>query len=468
MEKIPDSFNGYLKVDEDIFVYNVSNSIVTLLPAQSDPHKRYEAFNRINSHSTDLPEYLYGEHSGNLIAILRNNKFNTDPLGLDLSIRFATPLIMKAAGNADGFFSMLTQEWNKFHAITFCGGNINSICMPQVAIEPPDKNQYLDNNGTKVIKIRPWNDYSRTVEFEIDKERVTLMISVSQSGGMNNAKNLESYSLGELNSFIRLSFDNAQDFEKIEKYYIIAKSLIAILTKQNNIYFQVYLSQRNSDNLYFKTADCKIFDRYANYSSSKYHNVIPLFNVIKYVPNLIDKIVNNEVEHLLALLPEDNKMVNKISITNIQDLCTALEVAYNWNKRDRVKDSYIEELKRNIKKTIEEFNEKHPQLDIQKQTTISSAFQYLDNTLKGKILTLYKENYEVIDMIISKCSLPPMSEENIASFVKLRNGKTHSGTFDWGDSANLYMALFALVYVCLFQHVGIPKEEIKSALLKIF
>ena len=35
-----------------------------------------------------------------MIAILRNGKFITDPIGTNVAIRFATPIIIKACGNA--------------------------------------------------------------------------------------------------------------------------------------------------------------------------------------------------------------------------------------------------------------------------------------------------------------------------------------------------------------------------------
>ena len=73
-----------------------------------------------------------------MIAILRNGKFVTDPIGTNVAIRFATPIIIKACGNAEGFFNMLTEDWCKFHAITFCGGNINALYIPGIAIEQPD------------------------------------------------------------------------------------------------------------------------------------------------------------------------------------------------------------------------------------------------------------------------------------------------------------------------------------------
>ena len=90
-------------------------------------------------------------------------------------------------------------------------------------------------------------------------------------------------------TFFRFSFENAQGFEKMEKYYIIARKIVAILTSQNNICFEeVYLSQRNSEQKYFKTGICKIFDSYENYSIRQWHKVIPIFSVFDYIPNLID------------------------------------------------------------------------------------------------------------------------------------------------------------------------------------
>lgn len=464
MTKIADSFCGYLTVGNDIFTYTVSNHTVTLLPAQSERSKRYEVFENICSRNIDLPEYLFGDDNNSRIAMLRNSKFNTKFLGLDTSIKFVAPIIIKSSGNTANFFNMLTEEWDKFHAITFCGGNINALCNPEIAVEQPRIAKHLKNDGAREIKIRPEKDFTRSVDFQVDTEKVTLTISVSQTG----VGHMGAYNLGELNSYMQFSFENAQGFDKIEKYYRIAKSLTAILTTQNNISFDVYLSQKNRVEQYVTTGACKILDHYENYSARKSHRVIPIYNILDYVPNLVNKITNNEVDSLLLLLPEDNRRVNQISITNIQDLCTALEVAYLWSKRNKEKDKLIEELKKNIKKTISEFAKTHDEIDVYKETTLSSAFQYLDYTLKQKILTLYNEYCDMIDPIIAKWSLPQVNETNVTSFVKLRNNKTHSGTVEWNDSVNLYTALLALVYACFLGYIQVPNEIIKSALLQIF
>lgn len=470
MKKINENFCGYIKVEDDTYTYNVSDNIVTLLPAQSDVSKRYDSLYRIKSHNTDTPEYLFGEDNDSMIAILHKGKFVTNLIGTNVAIRFATPIIIKASGNAQGFFSKLTEDWCKFHAITFCGGNINALYTPDIAIEQPDISELLKYDGARTIKMRPWSDYTRTTEFQIENEKVTLTVSVGQTAETNNAENRGAYNLGKMYTFFRFSFENAQRFEKIEKYYIIVKKIVAILTAQNNVCFEeVYLSQRNSEQKYFKTGVCKIFDPYENYSIRQRHKVIPIFSVFDYIPNLVNGTINSKADSLLELLPEDNKMVNRISIKNVQDLCTALEVSYQLDdKRKREKDALVEELKKNIKNTIAEFVKEHNEIDVNKETTISSAFQYLDYTLKQKILTLYNENSDVVNAIVSKYSLPSVNENSITSFVKLRNNKTHSGTVEWGESANIYVPLFAIVYASFFKYIELPHEVIKSTLLRIF
>lgn len=469
MKRINDEFCGYLEVTGDVYAYNVSKNIVTLLPAQRDRKERYDCLQRIQSHNTDLPEYIYGEDEDSMIAMLRNGKFATSLLGINVLARFATPVIIKACGNGQGFFNMMTTPWNTFHAITFYGGNINALYPPDLAIELPDIAEYLKKDGAREIKMRPWKDYTRELELQIENEKMTLTLSIGQAAD-NNVENKGAYNLGKLDSYIRFSFEHEQEFETIEKYYVIARKLVAILTSQNNVCFEeVYLSQRNSEQLYFKTGICKFFEQYENYSLRKNHKVIPILSVFDYIPKLIDGITQGKAECLLELLPENNKMVKWISIKNVQDLCTALEVSYNFDdEREREKDALIAELKREIKKTITEFAKVHEQIDINKETTISSAFQYLDYTLKQKIITLYNENVDVVNAIVSKHALPQVNENSIASFTKLRNGKTHSGTVEWGESAKIYTPLLVIVYANFLKYIGLPNEIIKSALLQLF
>lgn len=470
MIKINDNFCGYIKVDNDTYTYNVSTNIVTLLPAQSDRTKRYDAVNRIRLHNTDLPEYLFGEDGDGMIAILRKGNFATGFLGINTTVKFATPIIVKAYGNAHGFFSMMTEEWNKFHAITFYGGNINALYNLDLAIESSEVDECLKNDGARAIKIRPWKDYSRSIDLKINDENTTLTFSIGQTASTNYVEQKGAYNLGKLDAFVRFSFENAQDFESIEKYYDIARKIVAILTAQNNICFEeVYVSQRNSEQKYFKTGICKVFDHYENYSIKKWHSAISIFCVFDYIPDLVNGLLDGKANSLLELLPEDNKMVNLISIRNVQDMCTALEISYHLDdKRKREKDVLIEKLKKDIKNTITEFVKTHDEIDIYKETTINSSFQYLDYTLKQKIHTLYNENSKVVDAVVSKNFLPQVNEDSIARFVNLRNKKTHSGIVEWGENAKIYKALMAIVYSSFFRYIGMTDDVIESVLMQLF
>lgn len=468
MDKIPDEFSGYLKIGDDTLTYYASDSIITMLPANHNRNDTNDVYERISSRNTTTPEYIIGEYSGHLIAFYRNNNFFYDWLGLNRSIKFASPLIIMTDGNTSSFNECLSEKWNKFHSITFYGGNINSIFPPYFAVDKQDVDTFPKEDGSRVVKILPWDKYSRSIEIEIGGEKVELTVSVSQSDGNSDKSNLEGYNLGRLMSFIRLTFENAQDFDQIAKYYDIVKSLISILTGQVNVCFDVALSQKVYDDLLCKTAHCKIFDHYDNYSSKKEYQVIPILDIIEGLPHLINIIEKGDANPLLTLLPDNNKNRNMISITNVQDICTALEIAYKWNRDKRAKDKLVVDLKSEIKKTIDTFIELHPEVDVDRQTTISSSFQYLDFTLKQKIYTLYCENKRVIDYISDKHRLPQLTEEGIAAFVKLRNDKTHSGKIEFGDSALLYNPLLALTYTCLLKYAEIPDEKIGLVINQIF
>lgn len=189
----------------------MENYIVTLLPVQRE--NLNEVLIHINSRDFSSPKFLFGVTDNNhRIAMLPNSKFYTDDFGIKSSIKFVTPVIITAFGNLSSFYDSLTEDWSKFHTITFRGGHTNTIYNPRIAIEQGifDK---LDDNGMRLIKIRSWSDYTHSLEIEIDGEKAEFMISVLQSNVYDREK-VQSYSLGELDSFIRFSFEKAQNFDK--------------------------------------------------------------------------------------------------------------------------------------------------------------------------------------------------------------------------------------------------------------
>ena len=56
MKSIKDDFCGYLEIENNKYTYNISNDLVTVLPAQSESRRIYESFCYLMTHNTDVPE----------------------------------------------------------------------------------------------------------------------------------------------------------------------------------------------------------------------------------------------------------------------------------------------------------------------------------------------------------------------------------------------------------------------------
>lgn len=457
MHSIPENFNGYLNIDGDVFAYHTSKTRVTLSPASRTPAEQYACIKRLLQINDKLPKFVYGSYQGYQVAFFINSDIRQ--LLFEPSCYFVTPMIIKTAGNLEYFYNQLSEPWNKFCAITFYGGNINFLHPPLNIIDhkAPFDDEFCG------IKIKNSNEYTHKIKCIIDSEDVELTISIQESTKLqNNEDILNGVFIGTLNSYIRLSFTTPKDFYSIEKYASLMRKLISLLTMQNNVFFNIYLSQRNKDGLFYKTADCKLFDSYQNYATKSWPSVILLTALKEYLPTLIARLNENVYDSILDMLPKNNIDVHRISIYDIQNLCSALETVYNLKNTQRPKNEVIQTLKNKIKNTIAEFIDCNPGIDIYQKSTISSAFQYLDFTLKDKIITLYEEHKKILDKFCSEKGLPTISSDKIGAFVKLRNQKAHGGSFELNDSALLYYPLFMLSYICMFEDLLLPNEKFHS------
>jgi hypothetical protein len=418
MTIISDVFYGYVDIDNDRFVCSVSGHTVTLLPAHSELKDIAHGMDVVCEHSEQVPEYLHGFTDDCYdVALMRVRDFNNPFLGIRKSVSFSSPIIVKSAGNASGYVAQFKEDraWTDFDAIDFADGNINAIYNPKAAaLKHPSyeevKEQFANHDGAKTIVVKPFEEYTHSVDVCIDKEKAKLTISVAQDGVEGN---INTTSLGSIISFIRLSFDRPQKLEQLERYYLVVRDLVAILTRQNNISFTTTLRQESRNGGYFVSAYCKINDGYENYANRTRDKVVPLVGIISALPTLIDIISEGSANALLSVLPDNNKRLSQLCITNVQDLCTALEVEYNHCGSKIEKDKTMENLKDAIKVTIKEFSKGHSEIDVYEQTTISSSFQYLYYTQKEKIMHLYDEHKDAIDNVCHKWGLPIVTVDRV-------------------------------------------------------
>lgn len=450
--EIQEHMNGYIEEDGTRFVYDVNKSKISLFPTDYDNRHKI-----VNTMLKKASRFIFGSYNSFNIAFYATDKYKINILGEGLV--FYTSLIILAKGNMKAFYDQLTEGWDKFHSITFYGGRINDIYPPQLAKE---KDTVWDmTNGERTITISPFDSYTREINVKINNLPAKFMISIGQYGKESDT----GYNLCELRSFIRITFEDTQDFSKINEYYWLIKSIVALLVKQNNILLNVSLGQKGKDDRKFDTAECKIFDHYDNYSKRNSFNLIRIDKILDNIQKLIDHLENDKFKVIFSILPDNNDEVNTISVSDIQNICTVLENIYEWRKGKRIRDKKIKELKKRIKAVIEEF-ERRNDIDISDNTTIATEFRNLDFSLARKIMTIYSENKEIMDNLIANRKWAEFTEENVKKFVKLRNNITHPSQFEWDGSEKMYMPLFALVYIAFLREID--AEDVHNIIMNLF
>lgn len=470
MTKSTEEFSGYIDIGKDRFAYFVSKNWVTLQPAIQDKSEQLAAFERLRHYHNDSSEFFYGTDNVGKVALFRNSNiqigfsYNSNN-GIIESSGFGTPLIIKSKSyNPD------ITDWTYFDAIKFIGGNINSLHPPMQAI----KNITVRRNDShnQDISFCDDSEYSLKLPVVNDDGSELFIFSVSIETSIDTApstRNFDCSSLGNINSYIRLSFNRRKKFNDIEKYFTLIKNLVSLLFGMSNVKFDVCLEQKNSCDEFVESAVCLFADDYKNYSLKRWIRVIPLNATSSILPNLINSIFRKESDVLISLLPDDNRKVNYISIHHVQDMCTALEKSYEWlhEKVKTQRDNYLIGLRKAINQTIKNYDCEYTDFKAYDLTTVSSSFQYLDLTATTKVISLYEENICLFNQIYKRTVHPKNFNETISDaavidlikkFVKLRNAKTHTADCSWNGSECLYDPLLSIVYYSYFMHVGADAE----------
>ena len=489
---IREKFSGYIDIGKYTFSFFVSGHEVSLLPAYSEHSLIYDALNAINKNNNCEEEFLFGHETGTPIALFRNDHYMVFP-EWDYAAKFSPPMIIKST-NTERYDKKLNNEWRinrdwrTFDAITFYGGIINSIFPPRSLLKAGTQTE-----STSAINLNEPSEFTYEVEFKIPSNarnqlnsgsdttysKGKFIVSIAYDCYMNDLCKLNVDCFGDLFSYISLRFESPQPFIKIIDYYTTIKSLISILVGQTNIQFNVALEQLDLDDEYFKTADCKVFDKYENYSNKDHFHVIKVNRIIDFIPNIFNIITREEADVIFRLLPDNNRNVNLISIHNIQDMCTALELSYKWkfNENDdcETNDEYIKGLRSAIKEAVKKYD-KETAKDSNQITTVGNCFKHLDYTAKNRIMTLCKENASLFKRVYYKnfpCDneiyeITKDDEKMIKTFVTLRNNQTHSGMGSWEGCERIYYSLLAIVYVSFFQKIGMSAEYATNIVLELF
>lgn len=481
MTKSTEEFSGYVDINKDRFAYFVSKNWVTLQPAVQDKNEQLASFERLRHYRNDSSEFFYGTDNVGKIALFRNSNIQvglsySHNNGIIESAGFGTPLIVKSKS----YNSEIT-DWTYFDAIKFIGGNINSLHPPMQAIKNITRRRNSSHNQD--ISFHDDFEYSFKLPIVTDERSELFIFSVSIETNMDTApstRNFDCSSLGNINSYIRLSFNRRKKFNDIEKYFTLIKNLVSLLFGMSNVKFDVCLEQKNSCDEFVESAVCSFSDDYDDYSNRCWTNVVSLVDIMDYIPKIINKMIDSDgLETFFSVLPRSNIARTSISIFQVQDLCTMLEKGYEWVYEDssisNERTDYIVGLRSAIKKCIKEFDVNHGSKDVNALTNVSSAFKYIDYTAKNKYFELCCRYEELLIILCEHLNISFGSglfsnyiKERIKEFVCIRDTKTHTGNIVWNDSIEIFDLLIATVYACFFESTGMPKPRIFKIVQKLF
>lgn len=441
--EIKENFSGYVNYESKQFFCVVNNYIVKLFPHMNGDLAALDSNKPIND------RWLFGFDEDNYeMALLMRGGFKRSILGH--YTWFGSPIIIKSTANA------VQYGLESFDAISFSGGIINSVYNPKIAVKSASYDQAV-HNGARNIEIKPFDAYSHSYPIFIDGETANIVYSISQDG---KAEDVSTCELGALTSFIRIEFERSQSIDKFIRYYDVIKRFISFLVGQHNITFETTLRKRNKDGLFYEIAICKISDGYSNYCKKSFYRVIPL-NAFKERISSAVLLFAGDQKPFLEFLPNDNRDSNRVSYTNVEDICTSLEIEYGLKGYTLQVDNTTEGLKRAIVEAIRKFKEtdSHPSEKLYDKAYGSVKNLSISNA--EKIWRLY-DRYKPLMYKIFEADDPftyKLTEKSVRNFVQLRNQITHSGVIAWEENAKVYRQLEALVYFAVFERIGIPAEE---------
>lgn len=216
-----------------------------------------EAFLAEHVHNADdkKSSYIIGtDQKGFTYAFL--NTIEEDYLyKLTGEITFSSPIIIKSKGNFSNFYKNLSHSWDKFDAIRFVGGNINTIRNPKQAVL--ENIEFSDDDVISgKLRINTISNNEQSIEFPITIKDKKAKMSISSF--VSGIGNMSKRALGYADSMIKILFKEPQEFSTIMDLFDSVKDIIMLLTRHFNTQFSVYLEQKVDDISSSNTAECKI------------------------------------------------------------------------------------------------------------------------------------------------------------------------------------------------------------------
>lgn len=467
MNMIKDNFLGVVKFcgnqGYDAF-FNVNENIVKIVPLTKSCIDKIYKLNCVDGkdQTDDVGDWLYGFTEDNCsVAILRKTHFDIRiTSGVDMkTAHFYSPLIVKS--------SIVGKEIDlkTFDSIEFYGGVMDILHNPDSALQCSD-------GGTIVFKTA--EKYTKKYEVEIDKEQFEVIYSVSMEELKYEVGKIPDLKNG-IHSIIKFKFQSPKKLIEIEKYYNYAMSLFQFCTRRINVCSQIRLYKNNIKGPIY----VRLEDGFADYADDLDITQVIRFNALsEFFPKLL-KILNEKATRPhLDFLPKENKHINRILHTNINDLCIAFEKEYSLSKTSvqETEKKAAKELAEHLENIVKKY-ENCPEIVKNKAISLMTPLKSFSPSLKEKIICICKLYYQYAKVIteqpnhdnygITTFYSDEEFEKRIAEFVRIRNSVSHSSV-RWNDGVEIYHHLQLYIFINVLVRCEISPQSVTDILSWMF
>jgi len=470
------NITGYVKVDDKSYWCTINNHQVKFFYGQIGDSKTNYVYKNDE-------EYLFGiDESGRSFGVLaekdvlkRVNTSSDCNIGLPVFTSFVAPIIIRGKPVYSDPINL-----SVFDRIDFVGETINKIVHPRLAINRMYKGINVYDTGYDEIKNTresdfshapiPSDEYDKRFNVKIDGEEVALVLSYWSGGDGTNSKH--NYTPITINSSISLRFFKRQPICKIKQHYLSVYDFLCFMTGQKNVDFEVKVFYDGGF-----VGDCFFLNKDVEPYEGGCHNTIQIDDLGDKVTSVFELFASKQRKEL-RFLPENNSVTNRVTYTDVYDLCTAFEVEF-----EKCKESLLEEqgnleeakmmsaLREHLKSTIKEFRDNNRFKDTllpQKPSKVekeqycnlfSMAFNsisHIDLSLKEKIFLFFKRTLNDPDKIPKE----KLSEKRnrIATVVDFRNDSTHKGEIGWGECEKAFKPLCGILYINILINAELEKN----------
>jgi hypothetical protein len=473
LNTIKDNFAGYLTIFglECFFAFSNSYSL-KIIPKKEDV-ELLSAKCKERGYNFDSLGWIHAvDDWGYDVAFLLSEKqmlmcYHNDSLTLITDIVLQT----SNSKDRDGNYLYDYIDLNGLTAIDFTGDAVNAVFSPKSVIKRDD----IEKGR---IEWLPTVKFSKSFSTELNGKKCSLIFTIIVD---RQDVDLHNNSLGELHSVIRLEFDERQDVSMIETSWQAVctfltfcmgqfnvtdlhiglwdtKDKIGIRGFQSTIYCQI-----NGDKVEGIQFSFPAYYRFqADFLGDKTGGLFKLLN-------------NKDTRPILSFLPRTN-IDNNVDRNKVRDLCTALEVEYEYEKA-KFDNSGVDSLICKLKEGVKDYKKENPGiLDDSTYDYVCGSLGLISLPAKEKLWRIYNKYGDIIkEDKWAALSLPCIdfsetkTKRDIGWMVKIRNTITHTAEFADAEIPNaIYARLRIAVYCSILERSGYSLQELTEIMKNYF